>query len=224
MKGGGLIGFGYWGKILAKNLRQIKPSLPLWVFDISKKSQREASKKGFLIVSSLDDLLSSEDVSFLIVATPPHSHFSLVEKGLRAGKHVLVEKPFGFYSQSKEAIFQLAQKKKKVLMVDYTYIYSPGFQELKRHLKNTRLTSYESLRLGAGLARKDINVLEDLMIHDLSMLLRLASSRPLSCSCQSLDYKVASPVQQAFANVWGKGWQASLWSSRIFQKRYEQLS
>lgn len=219
MKEGGLIGFGYWGKILSKTLRQTKPSLSLWVFDTSKKAQREALREGFSTVSSLDDLLSVKDISFLVVATPPGSHLYFVRKGLKAGKHILVEKPFGFYSESKEAVFQLARQKKRTLMVDYTYVYSPGFQQLKKHLKYTQMISYESLRLGAGLARKDIGVVEDLMIHDLSMLLQLAPSRPLFCSCQPVSYGVSLPVQQTFATIYGKNWEANLWSSRIFPKK-----
>ena len=219
MKGGGLVGFGYWGKILSKTLKQTKPSLPLWVFDTSKKVQREALRSGFFTVSSFDDLLSMKDISFLIVATPPRYHLSLVKKGLKSGKHILVEKPFGFYSESKKAVFQLARQKKRTLMVDYTYVYSPGFQQLKKHLKYTQMMSYESLRLGAGLARKDINVVDDLMIHDLSMLLQLAPSRPLFCSCKPLSCGVSFSVQQAFASIYGKNWQASLWSSRVFPKK-----
>ena len=217
MKKGGLIGFGYWGQILSKTLKKTEPTLSLCVFDISKKAQREAVKRNFQTASSLNELLSSNEISFLIVATPPHSHLPLVEKGLRAGKHILVEKPFGFCSQSKQTAFDLAETKKKVLMLDYTYRYSPGFQALKNHLKNTKMTSYESLRMGAGLARKDINVLEDLMIHDLSMLIELAPSKPLSCSCLPLNPETT--LQQAFVTVSGKNWQASLLSSRVFPKK-----
>ena len=81
------------------------------------------------------------------------------------------------------------------------------------------MTSYESLRLGAGMARKDINVIDDLMIHDLSMLLQLAPSKPLSCSCFPIIPDEAPVTQQSFATVYGKTWQASLLSSRVFPKK-----
>ena len=113
----------------------------------------------------------------------------------------------------------MAAQKKKVLMLDYTYRYSPGFYALKNHLKNTKMTSYESLRLGAGLAREDINVLEDLMIHDLSMLQELAPSKPLTLSSIPLKEGASHPTQQAWALMRGENWQAALLGSRVFPKK-----
>lgn len=221
---GGLIGFGHWGRILSETLRKTKPTCNLWVFDISKKARKEASKKGFLTVPSLKDLLTAKDISFLMIATPPHSHLNLVNKGLKAEKHILVEKPFGFCDTSKsfnqETAFQIALKKQKVLMVDWTYKYSPGFKQLKQYLKNAKMQSYESLRLGSGFPRKDINVIEDLMIHDISMLLALIPSKPLFLSCFSPEKrKQGTFQQQALAFIEGKNWRAHIWGSRVFPEK-----
>lgn len=224
---GGLIGFGHWGRILSETLRKTKPSYNLQVFDISKKARKEAIKKGFPAHSSLKDLLTAKDISFLIIATPPHSHLNLVYKGLEAKKHILVEKPFGFCETSEpfnqEAAFQMSIKKQKTLMVDWTYKYSPGFKQVKEYLKNTSIQSYESLRLGPFI-RKDINVIEDLMIHDISMLLSLISSPPISVSCFSPERKKqGSFQQQAIASIEGKNWKANLWSSRVFPEKIRKV-
>lgn len=221
---GGLIGFGHWGRILAKTLKKTKPSLNLRVFDISKKAREEASRKGFFTVSSLKELLKEKDISFLMIATPPHSHLSLVNKGLKAEKHILVEKPFGFCNKSEsfdqKAAFQMALKKKKVLMVDWTYKYSPGFRQMKKYLKNAQMQGYESLRLGSGFPRKDISVIEDLMVHDISMLLSLIPSKPLFLSCLSPEQRKSDSVQQqALAFIEGKNWKAYFQSSRVFPKK-----
>ena len=215
MNNGALIGFGYWGKTLAKTLKQIKPSLDLYVFDKSVKARKSAVKNGFTVYASLKDILESQEISFLVIATPPSTHYSLVKKGLNSNKNVLVEKPFGWHTENKESLFHLAKQKNKVLMVDYTYLYSPGFQKLRDNLKKSKITSYESLRLNSELARTDTNVVNDLIIHDLSMLLEIIPSKPLYCVSHSINqkYKIA---QQAFILIYGKNWQASICGSRIW--------
>ena len=80
------------------------------------------------------------------------------------------------------------------------------------------MTSYESLRLNSELARTDINVVDDLMIHDLSMLLEIAPSKPLHCSCHSTDHKFKTE-QQAFAFIYGANWQASIFASRVWTNK-----
>ena len=218
MKSGALIGFGYWGQTLAKTFKQIRPSLRLYIFDNSLKVRKTALKNGFPICSSLEEILESKEISFLIIATPPVTHYSLVKKGLNSNKNILVEKPFGRSTENKDSLFKLARQKKRVLMVDYTYLYSPGFQALKESLKNSKMISYESLRLNSELARTDINVVDDLMIHDLSMLLEIAPSKPLHCSCYSIDHKFKTE-QQAFAFIYGNRWQASIFSSRVWTNK-----
>ena len=135
MKSGALIGFGYWGQTLAKTFKQIHPSLKLYIFDNSLKTRKTALKSGFPVCSSLKDILKSKEISFLIIATPPVTHYSLVKKGLNSNKNILVEKPFGRSTENKDSLFKLARQKKRILMVDYTYLYSPGFQKPKRESK-----------------------------------------------------------------------------------------
>ena len=120
--------------------------------------------------------------------------------------------------KTKEPLFKLARQKKRILMVDYIYLYSPGFQKLKESLKNSKMTSYESLRLNSELARTDINVVDDLMIHDLSMLLEIAPSNPLYCSCYPTGHK-SNIAQQAFAFIYGANWQASIFASRVWTNK-----
>ena len=218
MKNGALIGFGYWGQNLARALKQIKPSLNLYVFDKYSKVRKSAFKSGFPICHSLAEILESKEISFLVIATPPATHYSLVERGLRSNKNVLIEKPFGWSFENKKPLFTMARQKKKVLMIDYTYLYSPGFQKLKECLKNSQITSYESLRLNSEFARTDINVVSDLIIHDLSMLVDIIPSKPLSCSCRSVSLK-NKIEQEAFAFIYGNKWQASIFASRVWTNK-----
>ena len=218
MKKAGLIGFGYWGKILLKTLKQLKPSLKLYVFDSSLKARKSALENGFFSTPSLSELLS-KDLSFLIIASPPAEHYALVKKGLSADKNILVEKPFGRNKENKEPLFKLAQKKKKILMVDWTYLYSPGFKKLKDLLNQSPMISYESLRLNFAFPREDINILDDLIIHDLAMLLDIAPSKALYASCQSLNLKKRDLSQQAIVSIKGEKWGAFIYGSRVFSEK-----
>ena len=218
MKSGGLIGFGYWGQILLKTLKKSYPDLKMEIFDISLKARKSAVRKGHSVCSSLKDLLS-KDISFLIVSAPPCVHYSLVEQGLLAGKNILVEKPFGKLSKNKEPLFKLAKKQKKVLMVDWTYLYSPGFQKLKELLSSSKLVNYESLRCNSDFVRTDINVLEDLAIHDLAMLLDIAPSKPIYCSCQSLKLNKKTVSQEAMLSITGYKYKAFIYVSRVFSEK-----
>ena len=216
---GALLGFGYWGKTLAMNFPQGRSRL--FVFDTSKTALKQARDQGFKTVSSFARLLHSNEISFWVIAAPPSSHFRLTQEGLKAGRHVLAEKPFGSFLTDKSALFQLAEKNKKVLMIDYTYLYSPGFLSLKKALRGSKMKSYESLRLNAQFPRGDVSITEDLMIHDLSMLLETAPSPPLYCSCQGLEGARDEPklFQTAFASLTGESWRAFIYAGRVFSRK-----
>ena len=211
---GGLIGFGYWAKILAKSLKDSKKNL--YVFDISKQALKSAEAEGFKTLCSLEQILHSKEIQFVIIATPPDSHCQLVHESLNFNKHVLVEKPFGSYLKDKSFLFKKARKKKKVLMVDYTYVYSPGFQKLKKFLASAKMKSYESLRLNKNFPRGDVHLVEDLVIHDLSMLVEIIPSPPLYCFCQPLDKPVG---QSALFVIKGDQWGAFVYASSVFGEK-----
>ena len=228
-----LVGFGHWGKALAGTL---KKQSRLWekplVFDTSKKARDRAAKEGFPTASSLEEALAAQEIEAMIIAAPPADHYDLAKKGLESGKHVLVEKPFGLLRQNENRkqrfkgrkLFQKAREKEKALMIDYSYIYSPGFQKLKELLGRSKMKSYESLRLNFSFPRRDVDVAEDLIIHDLSMLAEIIPSPPLYASCQPLErdlYRRESREvsQAALASLTGKGWRAFIYASRVFREK-----
>ena len=218
MRKGALIGFGYWGQILLKALKQFQPSLKMYVFDNSPKARKSAKDKAYLVCSSLAEILS-KPADFLMIATPPDTHYSLVQKGLSSGKNILVEKPFGRPTDNQESLFKMAKKKQKTLMVDWTYLYSPGFKKLKELLARSKMISYESLRLNSEFARTDINVVNDLIVHDLAMLLDIAPSKALYCSCQSLNVEKKAVSQAALVSISGQKWRAFIYASRVFSAK-----
>jgi len=214
---GALLGFGYWGQILAKSLRNSQKSLT--VFDTSKKTRDSAKKQGFKTANSLEEVLKSEELKFVIVATTPSSHYEIVKKALESNKHVLVEKPFGLLQERKDILFKKAKENKKVLMIDYSFIYSPGFLELKNKMKGLKLKSYESLRMNEQFPNWSVSLSEDLLIHDLSMLFELIPSAPLYCLCQSLELDSSRESQTALISITGEKWRAFIYVSRVFSEK-----
>lgn len=211
---GALIGFGYWGQILAKNLKNSKKDLT--VFDVSKKTRESAGKQGFKTTSSLEEILKSKEIKFVIAATTPSSHYPIVQKALEYDKHILVEKPFGLPKEAKNILFKTAEEKNKVLMIDYSFTYSPGFLELKKKMKSLKLKSYESLRMNEQFPNWSVSLGEDLIIHDLSMLVELIPSPPLYCICQFLEMNNSNLPQTALVSITGSKWRAFIYVSRAF--------
>ena len=214
---GALIGFGYWGQILSKNLKNSKKNL--MIFDTANKARQSAKKQGFKIATSLENILESEEIKFVIIATPPSSHYHLVKKALAYDKHVLVEKPFGLLSESKDSLFKKSKNSGKVLMIDYSFTYSPGFLELKKRIGKSKLKSYESLRMNDQFPIWNVSLSEDLLIHDLSMLIELIPSPPLYCSCQVLEINDSSLPQTALVSITGDKWRAFIYVSRVFSEK-----
>ena len=214
---GGIIGFGYWGKILCKNLKDSKRILT--VFDISKKALNTAKKEGFQTADSLDQILKSDQIKFLILPVPPSSQRELVKKGLEHNKHILVEKPFGSCLEDKTPLFKKAKRLNKVLMVDYSFLYSPGFQKLKKLMADSKMKSYESLRTNSQLPVWNAGLPEDLVIHDLSMLVEIIPSPSLYVSCQPLEIHSSKLFQTALISITGAKWRAFIYASRTFSAK-----
>src|SRR5205823_3532978 len=106
---------------------------------------------------------------------------------LLAGKHVMIEKPMAASSRECEELQALAQKKKLVLMVGHTFIYSPPVRKIKEIIENGdvgEIRYISSRRLNLGLFQKDINVAWDLAPHDLSIVLFLMGEFPIAINCQ----------------------------------------
>jgi predicted dehydrogenase len=132
-------------------------------------------------VSDFDELLAARDVDGIAIATPVHTHFPLASQALRAGKHVLVEKPLAQSVEAAEALVALAARERRVLQVDHTFVYSGAVQRLKRLIDAGdlgELLYVDSVRINLGLIQHDVNVLWDLATHDVSILTYLVDRRP----------------------------------------------
>jgi predicted dehydrogenase len=180
-----LIGYGYWGKNLARNFYTCAQCQLQAIADTDagRLSGLNRSFPGVAFSSSIDELMSDNSIDAIAIATPPSTHYSLAKKALQAGKHVLVEKPMTSSVSDCEELIELAEKKKRVLMPDHTFLYTGAVQKMKKLIETGEIGNInyvDSTRINLGLFQSDVNVLWDLAAHDISICEYLLGKIPVS--------------------------------------------
>lgn len=185
----GVVGWGYWGPKIARNLDGLPQATVAWVADLDER--RLAAAAGSLpsaqTTTQIEDVLTS-DIDGVVLSTPVHTHYKLAKQALLNGKHVLVEKPLTANVAEAEELVALAREMGKVLMVGHTFEYSPAVNELRKLVQSGELGKIyciETERLNLGLFRNDINVIWDLAPHDVSILLYLFGQMPVRIKVQA---------------------------------------
>jgi predicted dehydrogenase len=170
-----VVGAGYWGPNLARNL-QSSPDWDLVAIcdlDVERAAKLAASLGDIPVVESLDELLDTLDVDAVAIATPARTHYGTVMTALRAGKHVLVEKPLADSRAHGLEMVAEAEANGLVLMADHTYCYTPAvlkMQELVQEGSLGEILFVDSIRINLGLVQPDVDVFWDLAPHDLAIL------------------------------------------------------
>ena len=178
----GVIGWGYWGPKIARNLDSLSHAAVTMVADTdaSRFSNLAVNQPWIQTTTLIEDIFRS-DVDAVVIATPVSTHFQLAREALLHGKHVLVEKPLTSNVTEAEELVALAQKQQRILMVGHTFEYNPAVNELRKLVHSGELGKIyciEAERVNLGLFRNDINVIWDLAPHDISILLYLLAQRP----------------------------------------------
>ena len=178
----GVIGWGYWGPKIARNLDSLSHAAVTMVADTdaSRFSNLAVNQPWIRTTTFIEDFFRS-DIDAIVIATPVSTHFQLAREALLHGKHVLVEKPLTSNVTEAEELVALAQKQQRILMVGHTFEYNPAVNELRKLVHSGELGKIyciEAERVNLGLFRNDINVIWDLAPHDISILLYLLAQRP----------------------------------------------
>lgn len=170
----GVIGCGYWGPNLLRNLFATGRCEEIFCFDASAATlQKTLSRHSYVHpATSVDEILEMCDA--VMIATPVKSHYSLTRAALDAGRGVFVEKPLtASYVEAAELV-RLAKKKQLPLMTGHTFLYSPAVRKIRSYIDSGMLGGMHWLRserVNLGIHRQDVNVIWDLAPHDLSMFL-----------------------------------------------------
>jgi len=171
----GVIGYGYWGPNVVRNLYNLDGCRVAGVCDRSAAALTRVRRAypDLAVTENPLDLLTSPKVDAIAVVTPVHTHFELAKAALEHGKHVFVEKPFTASSAQAEELIDLAERRKLKIMVDHTFLFTGAVRKI-RELVDERVLGdlyyYDSTRVNLGLFQHDVSVIWDLAPHDLSIM------------------------------------------------------
>ena len=184
-----MIGWGYWGPKIARNLETLPHASVSMIADLDthRLASIRASQPWIHLTGQAEEVFRSS-VDAVVIVTPVRSHYKLARAALLHGKHVLVEKPLTANVEEAEDLVALAREQGRVLMVGHTFEYNPAVNELRNLIQSGelgKLYSIETERLNLGLFRQDINVIWDLAPHDISILLYLLKTKPSGIKVQA---------------------------------------
>ena len=179
----GVIGCGYWGPNLIRNFVDNDSAQLRWICDVDERRLTEMLRRYPFAQTTTDyqKLIGDSELDAVAVVTPVATHFSIASEFLRAGKHVLLEKPLAATVQQSEQLVELAQQHARTLMVDHTFVYTGAVRKMKEIVSSAELGDllyFDSVRINLGLFQRDINVLWDLAPHDLSIMDYLIERQP----------------------------------------------
>jgi len=184
----GVIGAGYWGPHLIRNVSELPSARLAGIADLSVERLHalHARYPDVLLTQNYRELLET-DIDAIIIATPVQTHRTLAREALRAGKHVLIEKPLTRTSAEALSLIRLAERNGLALMVGHTFEYNPAVLALRDIITRGdigQVLYVDAARLNLGQFRHDVNVLWDLAPHDISIMNLLLGSEPTHVSAR----------------------------------------
>lgn len=198
----GIIGMGYWGPNYIRVLSSLKSCSLAWCSDLDES--KASLCQGARFTKNYREMLSDPKLGAVVICTPTSTHYEIAMDALKAGKHVLIEKPMTTDSKKAAEMAGLAEKKGLRLMVAHTFLYNPGVRKLKEYVDNGTvgdLVYFSAERRGLGPIRRDVNALWDLAPHDVSILLYLTGRKPDSVMAVGRSYVKKGREDVVFATA-----------------------
>ena len=171
----GLIGYGYWGPNLARNLA-LSGRFEMAAIADARPERRNNARQAYssaVVLESAVELLAMKSIDSVVIASPVATHFKFASDALMRGKHVLVEKPLCASVAEGEELVQIAARVNRVLMVDHTFLFTGAVKKIRECVESGELGKicyFDSMRVNLGLFQEDVNCLWDLAPHDLSII------------------------------------------------------
>ena len=207
----GVVGIGYWGPNIVRNLFELPAAEVKYVCDtrpetISRITLRYPSIR---VTPRFQDLLDDDEIDAIAIATPVSSHFGLAFAALQAGKHVFVEKPIAGSSAEGSELVNLAEERGLVLMPGHTFLYSPPVNLIRDLIASGELGDIYSIatsRVNLGLHQPDVSVVWDLAPHDFSILRYWLDETPTHVAALSRGCILPDTPDVAFVTLQFPSW------------------
>lgn len=188
-----VVGCGYWGPNFVRNFSQLADSEVAYCCDLSE--DRLAHMRTLYpyvrTTARLADALGDPTVSAVVVATPVSTHFPIGSACLKAGKHVLIEKPIAASGREVLRLIEMAEERGLVLMGGHTFLFNAAVLKVKEYIESGELGEIyyiNTTRVNLGLFQEDINVVWDLAPHDVSILNFILNARPVAVAANGRPY------------------------------------
>jgi len=210
MIGIGVIGYGYWGPNLVRNFAECSGAAVRSVCDArpARLAQVALRYPGVKTTTAPSELIGDPHVDAVVIATPVEHHFDLALSALRAGKHVLIEKPMASTSSQASRLIEEAKARNLIVMVGHTFVYTGAVRKMRELSFSGNLGDiyyYDSVRINLGLFQHDVNVLWDLAVHDLAIMDYVLKQRPVAVSATGLAHLPGEPENIAYMTMFFDG-------------------
>ena len=225
-----LIGYGYWGPNLARNIALNSSYQLLAVVDQDEKRRFLVnSLYGITTYSSHEEIDDNLVFDLVVICTRPSSHKILAQHFITRGKNILITKPCGLSSKEADEIADLATSTGVQVFCDFTYHFSPLMNFLVEHPLATRVVNemceYTSYRTSLGIVQSDVDVIADLAVHDIYILLLLKSELPLFVNCLRTNSAKNLQLHAGFLTLtWADGFTAAIHVSWNSPKKVRLIS
>jgi UDP-2-acetamido-3-amino-2,3-dideoxy-glucuronate N-acetyltransferase len=185
------VGTGYWGENLVRVFYQLGPLKSIFDSHGPRVQQLAAKHPGLAVAPSLEDILADPEIQGIVIATPAETHAAIAKAALEAGKDVFVEKPLALRCEDAERLMDLAERKKRILMVGHLLEFHPAITRLQELIEEGELGRIEyiySNRLNLGKVRREENALWSFAPHDISVILLLVKQLPVQVTATGGAY------------------------------------
>ena len=202
----GILGYGYWGPNLVRNFAETSGVTVSAVADLDSKKLELVQRRYPAIRTTVrfQDLLQDPAIDAIAVATPVATHFELGMAALKAGKHLWLEKPMTETLIQAKELTDEAERRRRIIFVDHTFIYTGAVRRMGELIKNDelgRVYYYDSTRVNLGLFQRDVNVIADLAVHDFSILDYLLGEHPSAVSASGTNHFPGTPENLAYITL-----------------------
>ncbi len=206
MVGLGVIGYGYWGPNLVRNLHEVAGARVVGISDCRPDRLAKARSRYPAVETMTDfrDLIAHPEVDAIAVATPVSTHFPVGLAVLQANKHLFLEKPMTETAEQSMRLVEEADRRQLVLAVDHTFTHTGSVRKIQELVAGDVLGDiyyYDSVRVNLGLFQHDVNVLWDLAVHDLAIMDAILPVQPCAVATTGLSHVSGEPENIAYLTV-----------------------
>jgi predicted dehydrogenase len=202
----GVVGYGYWGPNVVRNFAEV-PGCQLVAVSDMRPDRLAAVRARYPVVRTFADpneLVADRRIDAVVIVTPVSTHYDLAMQALKAGKHVLVEKPLAETSQQATHLVEEAERRGLVLSVDHTFVYTGAVRKIRELVASGSLGDiyyYDSVRVNLGLFQHDVNVIWDLAVHDLAIMEHVVPQQPCAVSATGMSHLDGRPENIAYLTL-----------------------